>query len=383
MQKNKVAIITRTKNRPLLLKRAVESVLNQTFDNWTHIIFNDSDDKQETENVINGFKDNYKNRIIIINNEKKSKGPVLFNAGIENSDSDYIVIHDDDDSWEKDFLENTVNYLDLNKEYGGVVTHSNYILEKVEKDQVEIISSTPFNEDLKFISLYEMAIENRFPPISFLFRRECAEKIGFYNEKFIKRGDYDFNLRFLAEFDIALLSKKLANYHYRVSQESDYSNTVINSEKFISNMEYDNILRNSLLRQDMKENKLGIGFLVNIAKITENIIARSNSSLDTINNEELKDKRILFYGAGTSAELFVKTSGAKLSKLKIIGFLDQNQKLWGKNIAGYEIFSPAKIAELKPDVIIPTVVNKVFVMPFIENLIKENKLECKIIDIGC
>jgi glycosyltransferase involved in cell wall biosynthesis len=48
------------------------------------------------------------------------------NAGIAACDSDYIVIHDDDDSWCPDFLERTVAFLDgpEGARYGGVATHS-------------------------------------------------------------------------------------------------------------------------------------------------------------------------------------------------------------------------------------------------------------------
>ena len=39
-----VAIITRTKDRPLFLARCIESILSQDFQNWTHIIVNDGGD---------------------------------------------------------------------------------------------------------------------------------------------------------------------------------------------------------------------------------------------------------------------------------------------------------------------------------------------------
>lgn len=39
----RVGIITRTKNRPLLLRRAIQSVANQTYKNYVHIIVNDGD----------------------------------------------------------------------------------------------------------------------------------------------------------------------------------------------------------------------------------------------------------------------------------------------------------------------------------------------------
>ena len=47
-----VAIITRTKDRPLLLRRAVESVLGQTHADWVHVIVNDGGDPAAVEQVV-------------------------------------------------------------------------------------------------------------------------------------------------------------------------------------------------------------------------------------------------------------------------------------------------------------------------------------------
>lgn len=37
----RVTIVTRTKDRPLMLRRCVGSVLGQTFPDWLHVIVND------------------------------------------------------------------------------------------------------------------------------------------------------------------------------------------------------------------------------------------------------------------------------------------------------------------------------------------------------
>jgi glycosyltransferase involved in cell wall biosynthesis len=58
------------------------------------------------------------------------------NAGSAVCDSDYVVIHDDDDSWLPDFLDRTVAFLDSEKgaRYGGVATHSVYVSEEIRDD---------------------------------------------------------------------------------------------------------------------------------------------------------------------------------------------------------------------------------------------------------
>ncbi len=44
MTTSSVTVITRTKNRTLLLERAIKSVLAQTREDWTHVIVNDGGD---------------------------------------------------------------------------------------------------------------------------------------------------------------------------------------------------------------------------------------------------------------------------------------------------------------------------------------------------
>ncbi len=40
-QRARVTVITRTKDRPLMLRRCMESVLGQSFPDWLHVIVND------------------------------------------------------------------------------------------------------------------------------------------------------------------------------------------------------------------------------------------------------------------------------------------------------------------------------------------------------
>ena len=54
----KVAVITRTKNRNILLPRAINSVLSQTSPEWVHVIINDGGDTEELESTILPFREN-------------------------------------------------------------------------------------------------------------------------------------------------------------------------------------------------------------------------------------------------------------------------------------------------------------------------------------
>jgi hypothetical protein len=87
------------------------------------------------------------------------------NAGIAACDSDYIVIHDDDDSWCPDFLERTVAFLDgpAGARYGGVRPTATYMSEEIRGDRVIEHEMRPYNDWVRNVQLSEMACGNFFP----------------------------------------------------------------------------------------------------------------------------------------------------------------------------------------------------------------------------
>ena len=62
----RVAIITRTKDRPMFLKRAINSILHQTFEDWQHVIVNDGGPPLEIEALLLEFKEAYRGRVQLI-----------------------------------------------------------------------------------------------------------------------------------------------------------------------------------------------------------------------------------------------------------------------------------------------------------------------------
>ena len=71
-------------------------------------------------------------------------------------------------------------------------------------------SRNEFNCDLNNINLFRMMGGNLFPPISFLYRRQVHESVGYFDQAYDVLGDWDFNHRMLQKFEIAVHTKKLA-----------------------------------------------------------------------------------------------------------------------------------------------------------------------------
>lgn len=266
----KISIIIRTSIRYIFLDRAIKDIMNQCYSNWRIILVNDKGDLDKIQKIID--KNNISaEQYTIINNEGKSGLHKSINLGTRAVDTEYVVMHDDDDTWDNEFLRKTVGYLEENKSVMGVVTHSNKVYEKVVNDTIKIHKIKPFNTDLKdIISLYDMIKNNLYSPISFVYRSSVYEKIGYFDESLEVLEDWEFNIRFLMKYDIYVIEEVLANYHIRKNNNiSDaFKNTITSKKKM--HLKYDTIIRNRYLREDLKYHQFGIGTLMNILKWSDN-----------------------------------------------------------------------------------------------------------------
>jgi predicted HAD superfamily hydrolase/glycosyltransferase involved in cell wall biosynthesis len=226
----KAAIITRTKDRPNFLRRAMLSVLNQTYKDWVHVIVNDGGKRNEIELLAREFEDLYAGRLQILHLPESVGMQSASNAGIEASESDYLIIHDDDDSLYPTYLARTIGFLaeaGPDSEFQGVVTQTWRIDEDIDTYGNFYETGRSHYMPLKFVNILRFGAENPFPPIAFLYRRAVHEKIGLFNQRYNVLGDWDFHYRFIQNFEIGVIDKMLAHYHWRVgTQPAGFSNTV-------------------------------------------------------------------------------------------------------------------------------------------------------------
>ncbi len=269
----RVAIITRTKNRPILLGRAIESAINQTYQDWLMVIVNDGGDGKPVDALVKKYKNKLGDRIHVVHNPESLGMEAASNKGINSCDSEYVIIHDDDDALHPDFLQRTVDFLENDTRYpnlGGVVSYMELVYEEIDGDEVREIRREGCRHWMPELTLWQMAAGNLFAPISFLYKRSTYDVIGgAYRETLPVLGDWEFNLRFMKHFDIGLIPEELSYYYHRVAgTNNQYSNTVVDGVD--KHALYNQILRNELLREDIQNNQIGLGYLINQAHVAHN-----------------------------------------------------------------------------------------------------------------
>lgn len=266
-QGGRVGIVMRSRDRPLLLRRALRSVLGQTLQAWKLVIINDGGEPALVDAAVAEVREALAGRVEILHQTEHLGPGGALNAGIAALSSEYCVVHDDDDSWHPEFLEMATAFLDSPplSSFRGVITHSAIIHETIEAETVRFVRQVAFNETMRNVTLYDMAAQNNFSPISFLYRRDVHDEIGMYRRDLPCKEDWDFNLRFLLRYDIGLIPRVLAFYHQRVDLTAGaYANTVVGA--LDKHDFYEHALRNAWLRDDLRGGRNGLGFLSNFAR---------------------------------------------------------------------------------------------------------------------
>lgn len=266
----KVLVVTRTKNRTLLLERTLMSVANQTYTDYEHLIYNNGGDKSSIELIINNL--NLRNIKTVHRDITVSRAEAL-NDAIKNRDSQYIAVIDDDDTWHPDYLKQMVEELEKRKLH-GVVCRTNQVFERIKKSKLQYVKTTPWMKDLKVISLYQQCIDNQLTTVGFLYSRESYNAIDGYDESLNVLEDYEFGIRFLMKYDVDLIDPgyALANYHRRVVPRGENPD---NSFVYDDHRYNFYKIANRMLRQELSEGRLGVGYIMSNVKYNQTYIAQA------------------------------------------------------------------------------------------------------------
>ncbi|MCQ1946079.1 MULTISPECIES: glycosyltransferase family 2 protein [unclassified Arthrobacter] len=242
-----VAIIMRTKNRPVLLKRAIGDVLDQKFQNWHLVIVNDGGRAAVVDELVNGFKDKLEDRVTVIHHATSRGMEAASNAGIAASSSQYLVIHDDDDTWHADFLARTVEYLDSSTD-AAVGVRTEIVYERLDGETITETGRAPFGPAVPALLLGEILRYNRCVPISLLYRRSLHEEVGGFDENLTAVGDWEFLLRVMQVHPVGFIDgEPLAFWRQRLEATDETANSVLAGNE--AHRLYDRVVRDRYLRE--------------------------------------------------------------------------------------------------------------------------------------
>ncbi|WP_375384719.1 glycosyltransferase family 2 protein [uncultured Microbacterium sp.] len=192
----RVGIVVRTVDRPEFLTRALADVDGQSLNDWHVVVVDDGTDRARVDEVVAASA--IADRVTVIGAREPGGRCAAANSGVESLDTEFIVVHDDDDLWDAEFLTRTVGWLDEHPTDVGVGVATAIVYEERTDGAWVETSRVPFWADLDALRFTDLLEVNRAVPISLLYRRSIHETVGFYDETLDAVEDWEFYLRVLA-----------------------------------------------------------------------------------------------------------------------------------------------------------------------------------------
>ncbi len=195
-----VSVIIPTYKGSCFLKRAVDSVLHQSYSNIEIIVVDDNnpntDERLKTSNIMKDYV-RQKENIIYIQHEKNMNGSVARNTGIKNSSGEYIMFLDDDDEMLPQKVEKQLSCMkNKGKEWG--VSYTGYI--RKYKNRIVARSAEKREGNLYL----EELMRNFFVHAgsNLMLRRSVVIEAQGFDETFLRNQDIEFLSRVLEKYKI-------------------------------------------------------------------------------------------------------------------------------------------------------------------------------------
>jgi glycosyltransferase involved in cell wall biosynthesis len=204
-----VSIIVRTKDRPKLLRRALQSIAAQTYKPIEVVLVNDGGcalDTGELKTILGDISLNY------IRLEKNTGRAHAGNVGIENARGEYIGFLDDDDEFYPEHAETLVSALTKNS-YQIAYTDSLMASKKFNPQTLEF---SEIKKELIFSLDFDyghLIFENFIPFMCLLFKREALVDSGGFDPKFDLYEDWDLLIRLGEKYPFFHIKKTTADYN--------------------------------------------------------------------------------------------------------------------------------------------------------------------------
>ena len=196
-----VSIIMPSYNTARYIRDSIQSVLDQTYENWELIIVDDCS-TDNTDEVVNSFQDD---RIRFFKNDSNYGAALTRNKALREAKGEWIAFLDSDDLWEPTKLEEMLLFM---KQNNYVFAYHEF--EKIDEnsDSLNILVSGP-----KVVTKRKMYHYDYIGCLTFMYSYKFFGLIQIKDIK--KNNDYAILLKLCKRANCYLLEKNLAKYRIR------------------------------------------------------------------------------------------------------------------------------------------------------------------------
>ena len=218
-----VSVLMCTYNREKYLKRAIDSVLFQTYGDLEFIIVDDGS-TDGTEELVKAYSDS---RINYLKMEKNTFYCHAANQGLEYCHGKYVAFMNSDDEWLPEKLEKQVEFMESHSEYGACFT----AVSLIDNEGNDVTDECADMRDL-FARQYGSQKEclrslffegNTLCHPSALVKKELLDKVGNYNLMYCQLADYDLWMRMAVREPLRVLEERLIRFRWDVKSKNQVS----------------------------------------------------------------------------------------------------------------------------------------------------------------
>jgi len=210
-----VAIATRSSRSAIFLERVLDGIQKQTGAIFIWSIVTQQNLTPAHHSCIKRAQSFGITVIISYAHPNVSLGK-LANIAINAVESDYIILHDDDDALNQDFIAPALT-LFKKKSYVAVACHAAFIEERYDNLSLDFILSP----GEKKVCLENLITDNLIVVHGLIYTRAVFNKLGGYDEQVKVAEDWLFNIKLCKFGVIAVWNRVCANVYLRKTEPND------------------------------------------------------------------------------------------------------------------------------------------------------------------
>lgn len=210
----KVSVLVPVYNHEKYLKETIDSVLNQTFEDF-ELLINDDCSTDNSSAIINSYTDKRIKSFV----SKNNCGTVLsLNKLVTMAKGEYIAVLGSDDVWLPEKLERQLEILENNPEIAASFTIPTIIdgnSQPITQSDIFPLGIFEYQNKDKSQILFDFFISgNHFCHSSALIRTSVHRQIGLYNPLYRQLHDFDLWIRILLKHNVHISDLKLVKYRF-------------------------------------------------------------------------------------------------------------------------------------------------------------------------
>lgn len=217
----KVSVITNCLNGKRYLRKAIDSVFAQTFDDW-EIIFWDNASTDESGEIARSYGD----RLRYFRSERTYSLGKARNLAFAQARGDLIAILDVDDVWLPNKLEKQVELFNRNPQL--CMVFSNFIFFNEDGDKSDMFK---FSKPMRGRIFGDLLRNNFISTGAMMYKKSILESMDYiFDDDFTMAMDYDLSLRIAYYYEVDYVDEPLSKWRMHRESESSRKRLLIPQE---------------------------------------------------------------------------------------------------------------------------------------------------------